>query len=419
MSNTGYMFYKRYYILENRKLVVNQNAHQQILNLNDSIHSFETGITKKPWTHTLEMKVLYPGLITGVGIPHSIKADAKDGSENGETEFKVGFQFDYTTGLPIVLGSSVKGVVRNFIDRVIDSESDEVLSMFNQMAGLTLNIEELEAFYKSLFNEEPEKVRCVFFDVEISEFENFVLGEDYITPHKSITENPTPIKFLKILPNTCLEFRFKVVDIQVGEKLVRGEQILDMIRKILLMVGVGAKTNVGYGQFNRSHSETSFKVYTKELEERKEKEKRKELQEIKDREERETVRNFYTLDTIEKFRKIYLSGDKEEWANQLDRQLTKIFHGDLKVEETSQAFQQIYSRMDENAQKECLRFLSFKDLELDEKKEMLTFIEDIMEPKWQKYKAMSREQLENIVSKKKNSKEVKRYILFNEMKSSL
>src|SRR5690606_22651360 len=46
----------------------------------------------------------YPGLIIGTGVAH----------ETGlKGEMKLGLSFDYTTGLPYIPGSSVKGILRS------------------------------------------------------------------------------------------------------------------------------------------------------------------------------------------------------------------------------------------------------------------------------------------------------------------
>jgi CRISPR-associated protein Cmr6 len=72
------------------------------------------------------------------------------------------------------------------------------------------------------------------------------LGLDYITPHKDgPLKNPTPLPFLKILPGVTVNFQFQLHD---GYYL-KAKGKLELFRKILLDFGVGAKTNVGYGQF--------------------------------------------------------------------------------------------------------------------------------------------------------------------------
>ena len=80
-----------------------------------------------------------------------------------------------------------------------------------------------------------------------------ILGFDYITPHPDPLKNPNPIQFLKILPNVELFFGFKLNETQIrksdGSQIrVPKELKLDLFKEILITVGVGAKTNVGYGQ---------------------------------------------------------------------------------------------------------------------------------------------------------------------------
>ena len=52
---------------------------------------------------SFELKTTYPGLLTGTGYMHPCPA---------ENDFQMGFFFDWTTGAPIIAGSTVKGVLR-------------------------------------------------------------------------------------------------------------------------------------------------------------------------------------------------------------------------------------------------------------------------------------------------------------------
>ncbi|MDR2473050.1 MAG: type III-B CRISPR module RAMP protein Cmr6 [Tannerella sp.] len=72
-----------------------------------------------------------------------------------------------------------------------------------------------------------------------------MLGTDYITPHPDPLKNPKPIKFLKILPEVEVTFRF-----QLQNNLITAAKKESLFRQILLDFGIGAKTNVGYGQFS-------------------------------------------------------------------------------------------------------------------------------------------------------------------------
>jgi CRISPR type III-B/RAMP module RAMP protein Cmr6 len=78
------------------------------------------------------------------------------------------------------------------------------------------------------------------------------IGDDYITPHinrkkpeLSPFTNPVPLMFLKILPEVTIQFQFDLKD-----GLLTKEQKQELFRRLLLDFGIGAKTNVGYGQFN-------------------------------------------------------------------------------------------------------------------------------------------------------------------------
>lgn len=61
----------------------------------------------------VELTTSYPGLITGIGVSHQTTLKWMDQNDQ-IPEFKLGITFDYTTGLPIIPGSSIKGVLRSF-----------------------------------------------------------------------------------------------------------------------------------------------------------------------------------------------------------------------------------------------------------------------------------------------------------------
>ena len=92
--------------------------------------------------------------------------------------------------------------------------------------------------------------RDIFFDSFPTKVgEHGLLGLDYITPHKNEFKNPTPIQFLRIEPEVEFRFEFRLRDsMKRGAILCRKDQKEALFRKILTTVGIGAKTNVGYGQ---------------------------------------------------------------------------------------------------------------------------------------------------------------------------
>ena len=76
------------------------------------------------------------------------------------------------------------------------------------------------------------------------------MGFDYITPHKSPTENPVPIKIIKVLPDVSFEFRFIITDKTIDGINFSAGYILKLFKELLCLFGSGAKTNVGYGMFS-------------------------------------------------------------------------------------------------------------------------------------------------------------------------
>lgn len=200
---------------------------------------------------TFVLTVLYPGLITGVGINHEAKVKG---------EFKLGIHLDYTTGLPVIYGSSVKGVLRDAF------ESDVEISVLKDLVPKNLhkNLDDiyvkltqvsksLKDLMTEIFGEDKDKdersvyKRDVFFDAIVCEMQDkqeSMLAADAITPHTAgPLKEPNPIGFVRIASGTSIRFRFRLVD----STLTKNEK-LTLFKAILIAFGIGAKTNVGYGQ---------------------------------------------------------------------------------------------------------------------------------------------------------------------------
>ena len=172
-----------------------------------------------------QLTTLYPGLLVGSGYNHPKLKDNHD--------FQLGFFFDHTTGLPIISGSSIKGVVRSLF-------TDEKFEYLKSVYDVKETKEVLE---KRLFLDGS----TIFYDAYIiathKENKGKIFASDYITSHHSDDpmgqfKEPNPVKFLKVLSGVTFQFQFK------GRK-----EDIALIQAIILDFGVGAKTNVGYGQF--------------------------------------------------------------------------------------------------------------------------------------------------------------------------
>ncbi len=196
----------------------------------------------------------YPGLLIGAGYEHELHVDG---------EFKLGFFFDYTIGLPVIPGSSVKGVLRSAF--MIPDLMKELLP------GKDVRAIELEIFEGvDLEKTKPEDYvnenkknwkylnslrKDIFYDAIINGSTNngqAFLAADFITPHKHATErkldqfaNPIPLQFMKVLSAVEFLFQFEVKDSRKAE-MTRAEKV-KLFEEIIRNLGIGAKTRTGYG----------------------------------------------------------------------------------------------------------------------------------------------------------------------------
>ena len=167
---------------------------------------------------SFELKTIYPGLLVGSGYNLPKLKESSD-------DFQLGFFFDHTTGLPLISGSSIKGLLKSvckkdeFIQAVYETSVDMKVFDDNQ---------------------------SIFYDAFILRTDNHgkkIFGSDFITSHHSQEKNglfkePNPVKFLKVLPDVTFKFQFEC-DVEY----------IELFQKIILDFGLGAKTNVGYGKF--------------------------------------------------------------------------------------------------------------------------------------------------------------------------
>lgn len=205
------------------------------------------------------LEVGYPGLITGVGINHEAKV---------EGEFKLGIHLDYTSGLPVIYGSSVKGVLRSAfrydnLFEILEDLLPEQKPRINEIQT-KLKSKNLAEWSKELFGYDGEEKdlrsvyeRDIFFDAIIVESPNpeepdekmKILSSDSITPHgKDPLKKPTPITFIRIASGCKIKFRFRLS----STENVMAEDKKDLFRFILMAFGIGAKTNVGYGRLKQT-----------------------------------------------------------------------------------------------------------------------------------------------------------------------
>jgi CRISPR-associated protein Cmr6 len=241
MSNLGWLFYKDYFRgvdyanleNENNEKIINkkvQNLITQSVNLDE---------TEMLGNIHFKATTIYPGLILGSGNAHELP-DVKG-------QAILGFSFDYTSGLPVIAGSSVKGVLRSAFKHP---------EYVQELLGSDVDVKALEA---EIFDNGD-----VFFDATIiSSSSANILGDDYITPHGDALKNPIPLRFIKVLPN--VSFRF---DFELGSGLISKSKKSKLFQDILADLGLGAKTNVGYGKFDSFRKEQTDEEKEEEKRER-------------------------------------------------------------------------------------------------------------------------------------------------------
>lgn len=205
----------------------------------------------------VNMRVQAPGLLIGSGLAH--------GLPGSEEDVKTGLQFDYTSGLPVIPGSSVKGVIRSAFptikeDKGQPNEADDeklnyirsLIADIPEFSALRLEDKDILELGNQMFNHGD-----VFADALLVGYGTRmkqhgpvkqVLAEDYITPHTGgPLAQPVPIKIVKVAPGVTFAFCFKFSETKMGAKVVSASMKKDLCTAILQDLGVGAKTNVGYG----------------------------------------------------------------------------------------------------------------------------------------------------------------------------
>lgn len=240
-ANIGWLFYKEMYKLG--------DSDEQIAHTLGKVLKIKAVDERMNAKESFKLKTLYPGLLIGSGYSH--------GLSNNE-DVKIGFYFDHTTGLPLIQGSSVKGMLRSFFGLEFGNQKDAYKEEKHEyirdlMSNPTLDV---KAFAQEIFegiNPETSKrksiyERDIFYEARVIKIEDEIslLSKDYITPHgDNPCSEPQPLKFIKVSPEVTFEFSF---DLKDGFFATSGEK-KELFRTLLEEFGIGAKTNVGYGQF--------------------------------------------------------------------------------------------------------------------------------------------------------------------------
>lgn len=192
----------------------------------------------------------YPGVMIGTGNPHEVSM---------ENAIKCGFSFDYVSGLPYIPGPAMKGMLRSYFPKndsadeqekreyirgLLQSEECGVFTVENQEEAENTFIDSLK---QNLF--EADDVFLDAFPV-VKQQKGAVdplLAREYITPHKKEYKNPNPINMIKIKSEVKIRFMFILNEFRNENYTISADQKLALLKRIILDMGVGAKTNVGFG----------------------------------------------------------------------------------------------------------------------------------------------------------------------------
>ncbi len=271
-ANTGWIFYKDMY----RYLYIDETRPQTICEHKEHLQYCNNEILKTKclayhylkFEYNFQLKTIYPGLVIGAGYSHNaIKCD-----EN----FDFGFYFDHTTGMPIIPGSSVKGVLRSILKRLKDEDQQEILVIFfkdifrvcriNLLSDMdtkeaVIKLQQIENCIFEGVDTEGKSIsmyeRDKFFDAVIigGDEDELIFTDDFITPHQpNLLREPTPNRMLKVRPDVTFEFSFELYDTKLdADSILTAAQKRLLFLELLQFSGIGAKTNVGYGQFAIAH----------------------------------------------------------------------------------------------------------------------------------------------------------------------
>jgi CRISPR-associated protein Cmr6 len=223
----------------------------------------------------IKVKVMHPGLVIGLANPQP-QTEKKDKDKDKEY-LKSGFFFDYATGVAIIPGSAIKGALRSiFFQSRSKNNAKTIVENF-----LNISVDSIDDFRKALFGDDtPEDEReenasyetnnnpalCCFDAFPISSddgklfaFDNQIsvrpdrVGSEQMRKGKNMYDldsrqiSVNKLKFLKVKDGVCFLLQFKLKDFEFCGETVRKDKLLELIKYLIKLNGLGAKTGEGFG----------------------------------------------------------------------------------------------------------------------------------------------------------------------------
>lgn len=267
-KNMSYIYYHEYFKgLEERKeklglvyeLGGSPSSEEQFRERNKALQDFKFDLSLSPLEHlknaskdaskgvasfqTFSLETIYPGLMIGTGNPHDLKSKGSIYS---------GFSFDYVTGLPYIPGSSVKGVLKSVFPKKEDTKDDinqQKMKYIQSLLKPGLSDKEIYGLKDNIFEDNDVFLDAYPCPTSKKNTKQQCLALEFITPHSDIIKNPIPINCLKVKPSISFEFGFYLNECQLSDEVqITVKEKIELFKTILTDVGIGAKTNVGFGQ---------------------------------------------------------------------------------------------------------------------------------------------------------------------------
>lgn len=292
LKNMNYAFYREYLMAAysgrqdaktlNRELLDIVNSDQSPRSAKDEILRYgqeQCGILSHLKDHANGsgntvlfqecFKTTYPGTLIGSGYPH-ITGKMKGEIQNG-------FCLDHIFGSPYYPGSSLKGVLEDPFQRALYGRNaertgymDYVLQLVRSVTGREpVTAETVRLIWKQSFQgekpggeNESMRDRDVFFDAYVTKADRSaynrrgdILGLDNITPHEKLQE-PVPVTVLRLMPDVGLTFTMLLHDVKNPEEgiLISAAEKAEIFTAIIEDMGIGSKTNLGYGVLKRERT---------------------------------------------------------------------------------------------------------------------------------------------------------------------
>jgi len=241
-ANLGWLFYGDYFdSIDDYNNIDEQHVSSNVDRLiASSVHLGDVDETYMG-SHHFKATTTYPGLLLGIGNMHELP------SVIGQAI--LGFHFDYTTGLPEIPGSSIKGSLRSAF-----AYPEYIREWLKEMGvaeheSIDISQIEREIFGQSVKSDETHKGTDIFFDAPIIGYQSTILADDYLAPHgDDLTQEPDVLRFIKVNSGVTFRFDFGLSD---KDMLLSKDERISLYGHIIDDLGLGAKTNVGYGYFEK------------------------------------------------------------------------------------------------------------------------------------------------------------------------